>query len=222
MITLKIFNNKIIVANKHGNRFCGERLKIFTSHSFDDEFIKNYIKDQKGKFFIVRNPEDYFYSAFKTEFFSDLNDNIPENEHDFNSLNNTIEKVLFEMYNNTRTHYDINLYKKLNNLVDYCHFVDIENLSSLIMTFYNINKEKNGFIYDIKTDKYDKSNYSHENLKYTMSETFMKSLIQNDHREIHHHITQNISKELEFYNKLVKLIPDFNSVDKIINNKSFI
>ena len=207
MITIKIYNGSVYVPTKCGSRFCDEHMESPSCHSLTEAFIKDLSNFKSPKFFIVREPIEYFYSALKTELLSELNNY--SDDHSYEKINICFNKVLKMMYDDEGTnHYNKFLYKKIKPHEKHLIFVKLENLSSLVSTIM----DKNCF-------SYNKNEYSHDELNYTLSNKFIHDILKNDYIDYYHSFMEEIEKEQEIYKTIDFFIPNHNDVKELYNRK---
>lgn len=207
MITIKIYNGNVYVPTKCGSRFCDEHMENPSNHSLTEDFIKDLSDFKAPKFFIVRNPMEYFYSALRTEILSELNNY--SDDHGYEKIKICFNKVLKKMYDHDGTnHYDMFLYRKINQHKKHLKFVKLEDLSSLV----SIIMDKNCFLYN-------KNEYSHNELNYTLSNKFIYDILKNDYVDYYHSFMEEIEKEHEIYKTFDFFIPNHNNVEELCNRK---
>jgi hypothetical protein len=185
-VTIKIFDKIIAVPNKCGNRFCDEICKGLTNTLNLKQFIHF-----KPKFFIVRNPKDYFYSALNTELTSELNNRMDKDEMSYELLKNVFNEVLKKLKDGTN-HYDPYFYEKLYNMGLNIDFIDLKDLSVLLTGIYNK---------DIR-ELYNKKNYAHEDMEYYLSSKLRMNIYKNDHKDYYSFFEDRIMNEMSHYEKL--------------------
>ena len=207
MVTIKIYNDNIYVPTKCGSRFCDEHIGNSLCHSLNEGFLKDLSNFKSPKFFIVREPMEYFYSALKTELLSELNNY--SDDHSYEKINICFNKVLKTMYDDEGTnHYNKFLYKKIKPREKHLNLVELKNLSSLVSAII----EKNCFLYD-------KNEYSHNELNYTLSNKFIYDILKNDHTNYYDLFMNSIENECEIYKTFDFFTPNYKSVKELNDKK---
>ena len=186
MVTIKIYDEIIVVPTKCGSRFCDEVCKGVTSSPSLEELI-NF----KSKFFIVRNPKEYFYSALNTEITNELNNDIDKDGMSYELLENVFSEVLEKLKNGTN-HYEPYFYKKLYEKNLNIDFIDLKNLSSLLSGIYDKDVH----------ELYFKNNYSHEDNHFYISSDLRTDIYKNNYKDYYEFFEDRIANEMSYYEKL--------------------
>ena len=185
-VTIKIYDEIIVVPTKCGSRFCDEVCKGVTSSPSLEELIHF-----KPKFFIVRNPKEYFYSALNTELTNELNNEIDEYGMSYELLENIFGEVLKKLKDGTN-HYDPYFYEKLSNKNLTIDFIDLKNLSDLLSGIYDKDVH----------ELYFKNNYSHKDDRYYISNELRTDIYKNNYKDYYEFFEHRIMNELIHYEKL--------------------
>lgn len=212
MVSLFKYQYNIYALAKHGTRFLDEHIKNENFHLFSNDYINENIKTDNQKFFIIRNPEDYFYSALRTELTHEFNQNAPLNGYNNKIIWERFDYILGRMFYCDDTcwgpqHYKRDAYRTIYTFKDYVNFIDIKNLSIFLSILHDFN-----FI-----DSYNKNKYSHSEDEYSMSIEFMKDLLKNEHPYFHDKFMEEIKKECEVYETLQTIELNPHNIREIIN-----
>lgn len=212
MVTLFKYEYNIYALTKHGTRFLDDHVKNEYGYLFSSECIDEHIKTDNQKFFIIRNPEDYFYSALRTELTHELNLNTPADGYNNKLIAERFDYILGRMFYCDDTcwgpqHYKRNAYRTITTFKDYVNFVDLKQLSSFLSIL-------NDFKY---INTYNREEFSHSDRQYTMSMEFMKDLLKNEHPYFHDKFMEEIKIECEAYEKLQTIDLMHQNIREIIN-----
>lgn len=212
MVTLFKYEYNIYALAKHGTRFLDNHLKNEYGNLFSSDYINEHIRTDIQKFFIIRNPEDYFYTALRTELTHEFNENVPSKGYNIKLIGEKFDYILGRMFYCDDfcwgpQHYKRDAYRTMITFKDYVNFVDLKQLSSFLSILNDFN-----FI-----NNYNKDDFSHGDEQYTMSMEFMKDLLKNEHPYFHDKFMEEIKKEHEAYETLKTIELHHQTIREIIN-----